>query len=260
MGYITIPKSLMGPAYSGVSATAKFLYGLLADRSSLSKRNGWKTPNGEIFVYFPIAEICKTLGCGHDKARQLLRELVDAGLIRRIRQGQGKPDKIIVTDAIQVSENKHSSPRKQSSPDCDSAAGNNPDLVDPDSINPDQPISLNRAALEAMLHENISYDILVSQIGKTFVDTAVSVMLDAMCNPNPTMQIAGISRTQDEISQRIMDVNDMHVRYAFDRVRAMTDEIRSPRAYVLARLYHAPEEMDIYYTSRVLADEIRGWR
>ena len=43
MGYITIPKALMGPTYSTISPAAKLLYGLLSDRSSLSKSNGGKS-------------------------------------------------------------------------------------------------------------------------------------------------------------------------------------------------------------------------
>ena len=262
MGYIAIPKALMGSTYSAISPAAKLLYGRLSDRSSLSKSNGdaWKTPSGEIFCYYPISKICETMGCGHDKARRLLRELVDAGLIRRIRQGQGKPDKLIVTSALQSQESKLSKSRKLSTQDSDSSAPNNPEPINPDSINPDQPLSLNRNVLETMIHENISYDILVSEIEKSFVETAVNVMVDTIQNPTSVIKIAGIERNKSEIYRRLMGLNDMHVRYAFDRFKATTKEIQYPQAYVLARLYNAPDEMDIYYESKVAADERREWR
>lgn len=164
MGYITIPKALMWPTYSTISPSAKLLYGLLSDRSSLSKSNGavWKTDNGEVFLYYPISEICKTMGCGHDKARRLLRELVDAGLVRRIRQGQGKPDKLIVTSALQASECHSSKKRKLRTQDRDSSAPNNPESINPESINPDLPPLCNQKVVEAQIKDNISYDILIS--------------------------------------------------------------------------------------------------
>lgn len=256
-GYITIPKLLFGATYSNVSATAKLLYGFLADRSSLSKRNGWKTPSGEVFIYFPISEVCETLGCGHDKARRLLRELADAGLIRRIRQGQGKPDKIIVNIAFQPQENKRSRPRKSRNQEYAESAANNTDIIIPESINPDQPLSCNRQVLETIIRENINYDLLISQLGQSFASTIVSVMVDAICNTNPTIKIAGVERERDEIYRRLMHINEMHVQYAYDRTQSMTQNIRSPRAYILARLYLAEEEMDIYYGAKVAADERR---
>ena len=165
MGYIAIPKALMEPTYSTISPAAKLLYGLLSDRSSLSKSNGaaWKTSNGEVFLYFPISEICETMGCGHDKARHLLRELVDAGLIRRIRQGQGKPDKLIVTGALQMHENKRSRVRKWSTQDCDSPSPNIPESINPEIFNPDHPPLYDREAVEAHIKDNICYDDLISE-------------------------------------------------------------------------------------------------
>ena len=260
MAYITIPKALMGPAYSAVSPTAKLLYGLLSDRSSLSKRNGdiWKTPTGEVFVYYPISEICKTLRCGHDKAAHLLRELTEAGLIRRIRQGQGKPDKIIVSTALQNSESKPSRLRTFGQPDRDKYETNKPNTIKPDSINPDLSHLHGRNALEAMIRDNICYDILNSKIEETFINCVVSTMVDAIYNPAPVMQIAGMPRTREEIYHRLMSVNEMHVQYVYDRTRSMTRTIQYPRAYILACLFHAADEMDIYYESRISYDERRN--
>ena len=84
------------------------LYAMLLDRLSLSTRNGWQDEDGQVFVYFKMSEAEEQLDCGHSKMIRLSAELESSGLIRRKRQGQGKPMKIYVQnllEAEQTSEN-----------------------------------------------------------------------------------------------------------------------------------------------------------
>lgn len=85
-------EALMKEDYKDLSLGAKMLYVLLL-------KNKWYDKNGQVYVYFSVKEICKVLGICKDKARKLLRELDvenGIGLIRRVRRGQGKCDKIYV--------------------------------------------------------------------------------------------------------------------------------------------------------------------
>ena len=77
--------------FDALSNEAKLLYGLLLDRMSLSVKNGWQDEKGRIFIHFKNAEVCQKLRIGAQKAVKLLRELVEIGLIERIRIGLGKP-------------------------------------------------------------------------------------------------------------------------------------------------------------------------
>ncbi|MFQ6975937.1 MAG: replication initiator protein A [Oscillibacter sp.] len=52
---------------------------------------GWFDQQGRAFVYYGINRIMEDLGCAHSKAEKLLSELEQAGLLRRKRQGLGKP-------------------------------------------------------------------------------------------------------------------------------------------------------------------------
>ena len=82
------------------STDAKLLYGILLDRMQLSIKNGWMDrEDGKVFIYYPIEKIMDALTCGNKKAGHLLAELDDRrgiGLITRVHQGLGKPDKIYV--------------------------------------------------------------------------------------------------------------------------------------------------------------------
>ena len=94
-----LPAALFEAEYSGLSDSAKLLYALLLDRRSLSGKNGLTDKNGVAVVYCSNSEVCRRLGCGHDKVTASLRQLEGAGLIRRKKQGRGKPDIIYVENA-----------------------------------------------------------------------------------------------------------------------------------------------------------------
>ena len=73
--FFKMPNVLFTDKYKGLSAEAKLLYGLMLDRMQLSAINGWCDKNGEVFIFYTIAETSEVLGCGHDKATRLHREL-----------------------------------------------------------------------------------------------------------------------------------------------------------------------------------------
>ena len=106
--YFCIPRQLIThPCFKPLSADAKLLYGMLLNRMSLSAKNGWHDNTGRVYIYFTVKEVCETIGCGRNKAMRLLAEMDTSkgiGLIERVKQGQGKPDRIFVK-RITVQEN-----------------------------------------------------------------------------------------------------------------------------------------------------------
>ena len=98
--FFKMPRQLIdNPCFKSLSTAAKLLYGMLLDRMSLSSRNGWHDDAGRVYIYYTVKEVCQDIGCGRNKAMRLLAELDTVkgiGLIERIKQGQGKPDKIFV--------------------------------------------------------------------------------------------------------------------------------------------------------------------
>ena len=94
--FFKMPKLLFTDEYKDLSAEAKLLYGLMLDRMQLSAINGWCDKNGEVFIFYTIAETSEVIGCGHDKATKLQRELVKHNLLCRKYQGKGRPAKLYV--------------------------------------------------------------------------------------------------------------------------------------------------------------------
>ena len=98
--FYRIPRALMKePRFKKLSSDAKILYGLMLDRMSLSAQNGWIDEDNRVFIYYTFENIMEDLGCAREKCTKTLCELDNEkgiGLIRKKRQGQGKPSRIYV--------------------------------------------------------------------------------------------------------------------------------------------------------------------
>lgn len=98
--FVKFPDFLHQGKYSSLSLAAVNMYVHLLERFTLSVnsvQNGnrqWLDERGEIFCYFDQQEMAKLLRCTAKPLRRAKRELVDAGLVSEVRQGQMKPNRI----------------------------------------------------------------------------------------------------------------------------------------------------------------------
>lgn len=113
--FFQLPKSIhYNEKYLKMSVEAKYLYMLMYDRNKVSISNKWVDDNGDIYIYFSIENICKELNIKDQKAQKLKKELMNHDLIKEVRQGLNKPNKIYVqicesnTDESRISENHYS--------------------------------------------------------------------------------------------------------------------------------------------------------
>lgn len=90
-----IPVFLPYPRYllkMELTNTARVLYALLLDRAKLSRRNGWKDEKGQIYLIYPISNMAQDLGKSQTTIKKAMRELEDAGLVEKKRQGFCMPN------------------------------------------------------------------------------------------------------------------------------------------------------------------------
>ena len=113
--FFQLPKSIhYNEKYLKMSVEAKYLYMLMYDRNKISITNNWVDDNGDIYIYFSIENICKELNIKDQKAQKLKKELMNHELIKEVRQGLNKPNKIYVqvcdsnADESRTSENHYS--------------------------------------------------------------------------------------------------------------------------------------------------------
>ena len=125
--FYRVPKILFtAEAFDHLSTDAKLLYGILLDRMQLSVKNHWIDEDGKVFIYYPRQNIMDALTCGNKKAGQLLAELDERngiGLITRIHQGLGKPDKIYVHKCIVPDLKVRENPGPEDNSDPDTLRG-----------------------------------------------------------------------------------------------------------------------------------------
>ena len=76
-----------------ISSTAKVMYARLLDEILT---DGVEDSNGILFIRFPIVDLAAALSRSPMTVKRSLNELEDAGLILRVRQGFGEPNKIYV--------------------------------------------------------------------------------------------------------------------------------------------------------------------
>lgn len=91
--YLPYPRFLLK---MDISHTAKLLYVLLLDRSTLSQKNGWQDSEGRIYIVYPIAEIAEMLDKGCTTIKGALNELDAAGLLERRRTGFSAANRLYV--------------------------------------------------------------------------------------------------------------------------------------------------------------------
>ena len=95
--FIRIPKVMLTEdTFSPLSIPAKVLYGVLLDRMTLSRKNGWFDDENRVFIIYQIGEIQEDLGFSKKKAMDLLSELENFGLLEKKRRGHGLPNILYV--------------------------------------------------------------------------------------------------------------------------------------------------------------------
>ena len=296
--FYRIPRQLVtGERFKRLSTDAKLLYGLLLDRMGLSAKNGWYDEQGRVFLYYTLEEIQEDLNCGHEKAVKLLSELDTRkgfGLIKRIKQGQGRPAKIYVkrfttrekpepSPAAQEvsrlpifgstdfgkSEVKSSEKPKSRLPVSRSADFGKPDAsyiksnqtemnqLDPSihpSVSAEEIERIDRSDCEERVKNSIEYERLCCRFASEDADEIVALIVDTLCTTRPTVRIGGDYISAAVVKERFLRLEYEHLEYVFDCLRRNTTQVRNIRAYLLTTLYNAPVTMNHHYRAEIQHD------
>lgn len=286
--FYRIPKILIvDNRFKGLSTDAKLLYGLMLDRMSLSVKSGWFDEKNRVFIHFALNDIMEQLNCQHGKSVKLLAELDDAkgiGLIRRVKQGQGRPAKIYVMKAatpaqprlpnngnqdfskpeLQTAENRKSRLPKTGSADFpkserNNTERNNTDLSDTNpSIHPalGASDSMDVDGLRQTVKENIDYDILLQdhRYDRDRLDEIVYLIVETLCSTKPTICVSGDDFPAALVKEKLLKLDCQHIDYVFECLDKNTTYVRNIKKYLLATLFNAPSTIDSYYSALVNHD------
>lgn len=272
--FYRIPKMLFTEEiFEALSTDVKVLYGLLLDRISLSRDNGWLDDAGRVYVYYTIRSVKKSMRCANTKACGLLRELDEFGLIERKKQGLGKPTIIYVKDFTRFRkaelldsdmqnsvilhtgtlDNRKSESNKTEKNNTESNK-TNPILSGADK-DMDERVSyrnyLNSQLDMGIMYERYPYD-------RETLDAIMDLMLDVVCSKRKTIRIAGDDKPVSVVKSQFLKVNSMHLEYVMDCMKKNPAKVRNIKQYLLAAIYNAPLTMQSYYQAWVNNDMAEG--
>ena len=100
--FIPLPRFMIASEHS---INAKLLYGLLLNRTMLSRKSGWVSEDGNVYVIYTIKQMADDLNRSERTVKTALNELENAGLITRVRQGWNRANRIFLhlPDGVQLS-------------------------------------------------------------------------------------------------------------------------------------------------------------
>lgn len=268
--FYRIPKVLFTDnRFQKISTEGKVLYGLLLDRVSLSRENGWIDEEGRVYIIFTLNAIRQAMNCAEKSAIKYLTELEDIGLIERIRQGLGKPAIIYVKNFIdqynlqvKTCNNSSSGPVEVPVQDQYNLQPNytNNNNTDFNNTNPILSGDEERMGYELFLKDQLDIEILKQEYpyDKEMIDGILELILDVLCSKRKMIRIAGDDKPVNVVKGRFMKLTIEHIRYVMTCLQENTTKIRSIKQYMLAALYNAPSTIDGYYRAEVNHDMATG--
>lgn len=236
---------------------AKLLYAILADRATLSEKNGLQDEQG-VYIFFTNREVRDLLHWSHDKVTWKLRELERAGLIFREKQRLGHADRIYVEN-LKVceklaAENPHSGMLKSRTPECEKLAPIHTDIIQTDSIHTEISRScVDPDSIRTEIYDNISFYRLKEETRRPeLLEEIVELMVSVCSGNDPAIRIDRKELNSHKVRDRLLRLDGNHILYVIECLEGQ--KIRNRHAYLLTALYNAPDTMDAFYDRQVVRD------
>ena len=272
--FYRIPKMLFTEEiFEALSTDAKVLYGLLLDRISLSRENGWMDDAGRVYVYYTIKSVKMSMRCANTKACGLLRELDEFGLIERKKQGLGKPTIIYVKDFTRFRKAElldsdkwnsvilHTGTLDNRKSESNKTEKNNTESnkTNPILSGADKDMD-ERASYRNNLNSQLDMEIMYERYpyDREILDAVMDLMLDVICSKRKTIRIAGDDKPVSVVKSQFLKINSMHLEYVMDCMKKNPAKVRNIKQYLLAAIYNAPLTMQSYYQAWVNNDMAEG--
>ncbi len=113
--FFQMPKFLLSEEFRGLTNDARMLYAILKDRHKLSIKNGWVDKDGHIFMYCTREEMSEFFDKDVKTITKYFDMLVKYKLIEKVKQGQGKADRIYLL-TVNIGEGKKSHQEREKLP------------------------------------------------------------------------------------------------------------------------------------------------
>ncbi len=252
--------------YRKISDTAKLLYGILLSRLALSKKNGWiEEDTNRVYILYNRNDIAAMMGKGTSTISSAMTQLVDAGLVKKKKQGLGKSDILYVMNFASIQE-KESFVVQYPDVDQEETEGYGEYIQNPFlGENREEKTSLTsseedfqsvRDTYKEIVRKQIDYGTLkeTSYYDIAIIDNIVDIMVNIYASKKEYIYISGENIFLNEVINRLKRINYTHIEYIMTCLKENTTQIRKPDSYLLTALYNAPMTIDFYYAAKVQHD------
>ena len=275
--YLEVPKELLeNEDYADLDDGAKLLYSKMLETAGLSAQHldKFTDKNGRMFIYYTVEKMQHDLNHSKPTIVKLTKQLVDKGLIEKVRQGQGKPSRIYIFDFATAPHNKpikrtgkEPEPQEvkgfnfkkstdftsrskdselQEVKDFNAIELDNKDLENIE-LPPSQPPSgredggeeLDIEEVQAQVRRQVEYTVLCDNYGEEITDEVVEIITEVRCRDSPKMQIGAHKYPMDFVRKRMDGLTYEHVCYVLDSL-GRAGPVRNPHNYLLTLLFNAP--------------------
>ena len=107
---------------------------------------------------------------------------------------------------------------------------------------------------KAIIHQNISYEIIRDQFDSKRLDEIVEIMLGCICSSSQVLTIGKEAVPKELVKSRFLKINSSHIEYVMNCLDRNTTKIRNIRSYLMTVLYNAPATINSYYAAEVNHD------
>lgn len=240
--HIRIPKQMLcDPQYQLLSPEAIIVYAAMMDRTSLSykHRDKFTSKKGEVYIYYPQHEIMTLLRCGHDKASKVLKELINANLIKVKRRGIGRPYEIVLIPIdwrVRKNKNERAEKPLQDSGETDHSLSGKTDRNNTDNKseynNPEYYIG-------NYLKYEVKYEDLIQNHDPIVIDRILNVAANTLAQETETIMIGNREFFAEEVKEKFRNLQKEHISYVVRKIRNATYTTEHSDTFILNALYES---------------------
>lgn len=294
--YIRVPKFLFSDdRLKKLSSNAKLIYGLLLDKTSLSKKNKWIDNDGRVYVRYAEENIAEELSCSVPTVRSALEKLDSSekgvGLIERKRVGQGQSDKIYVKsvivnreqneyssddsyegyedlseeieDTLEKEKSFRSGVKKNYILDGKKVATNNTDISKQIEIKSNLILSNDEKGYDELQSEldyiidNLEIDAIIADKSymADLLEEIKGIIIETYMTTKDTIYISGERFPIDVIRERFNKLDQSCMLYLYDCITNNSVKVKNQKQYLLKSIMNAPLTKTAYYANLVKVHE-----
>ena len=119
-----------------------------------------------------------------------------------------------------------------------------------------------RQTYEALIKNNIEYDIMLERYRKEWLDEIVEIMVDVVCSKEPYIRVNKQEYPHEVVKSRFLKIDSSHIEYIESALKDNTSNVRNIRAFLITTIYRSFETADNWYAAKVnydLANPRKSW-